>query len=167
LVRVDVYTAALDKENIVLTKRILCLYLAVSITLLPACSQTSRIISDPEGAEVEINNIYIGTTPCNYISRSGLPDQAYIKLSKEGYEPVKNGIIKKEYRADISLLLLICVFVPYFFSARFEDDYLFALKPKAGTIPQPEGRAATVGPSPVEGPQDGAPGDTTTTPNGN
>src|SRR5687767_15011737 len=76
-----------DKENIMLTKRILCLYLAVSIVLLPACSQTSRIITEPEGAEVEINNIYIGTSPCNYLSRSGLPDQAYIKISKEGYEP--------------------------------------------------------------------------------
>lgn len=148
-----------------LVKRILCLYLAVSILFLPACAQTSRIISEPEGAEVEIDNIYIGTTPCNYISRSGLPDQAYVKLTKEGYEPVKNGIIHKAYRADISLLLLICVFVPYFFSARFEDTYNFALKPLPGTRPALPAEATV----PVAPPADETtpPADTTTTPSGN
>lgn len=147
-----------------LAKRILCLYLAASVVFMPACAQTSRIISEPEGAEVEIDNIYIGTTPCNYISRSGLPDQAYIKLSKEGYEPVKNGIIHKAYRADISLLLLIAVFVPYFFSARFEDTYNFALKPLPGTPRNAQsGReSSTVTPPPANGP--GA--TDTTTPSG-
>lgn len=146
-----------------LAKRLLCLYLAVAVVFMPACAQTSRIITDPEGAEVEIDNIYIGTSPCNYISRSGLPDQAYVKITKEGYEPVKNGIIHKAYRADISLLLLIAVFIPYFFSARFEDTYNFALKPLPGTPRSDSGRESTAPVNPLESPP---PADTTTTPDG-
>lgn len=131
-------------------KKILCVWLAVSVVLTPACAQSSRIITEPEGAEVEIDNIYIGQSPVTWTSRSGLPDQAYIKITKEGYEPVKNGILKKTYRADLSLLLLLAGIVPYFFSARFEDDYRFALKstqPKAppadATTPPGESTSTT------------------------
>lgn len=116
-------------------KKLLCLTLAVSVVLTPACAQSSRIITEPEGAEVEIDNIYVGQSPVTWTSRSGLPDQAYIKITKDGYEPIKNGILKKTYRADLSLLLLIAAFVPYFFSARFEDDYRFSLKPVKPATP--------------------------------
>ncbi len=116
----------------------LCLLLAGLIcTTMPACNTTSRIIVEPEGSEVTIDGIYVGKSPdVMYASRSGLPDQAYVNIEMEGYEPVKNALIKKAYRADLSLLLLILVFVPYFFSARYEDEYRFQLKPKKDKTPK-------------------------------
>ncbi|MCO5169431.1 MAG: PEGA domain-containing protein [Planctomycetes bacterium] len=129
-------------------KKALCVWLAMTIVLAPGCNHSSRIITDPEGAEVEIDNIYVGTTPLHWPSRSGLPDTAYIKITKEGYEPIKNGILRKAYRADLSLLLLLAAIFPYFFSARFEDDYRFALKPLPGTQPPQAQRSPAPAPQP-------------------
>lgn len=118
--------------------RALCLLLVGTVLVtMPACSTTTRIIVEPEGADVTIDGMFLGKAPDTlYASRSGLPDQAYVNIELEGYEPVKNGLIKKSYRADISLLLLILVFVPYFFSARYEDEYRFQLRPKKDKEPK-------------------------------
>jgi hypothetical protein len=122
----------------VIRRRILCAALAVSVLFTPACPTTTRIITEPEGAEVTIDGLYIGKSPETlFLSRSGFPDQSYITIECAGYETIKNGIIKKSYRADLSLLLLLAGIVPYFFSARYEDDYRFALRPKAGTVVPP------------------------------
>lgn len=126
-----------------LQSKALCVLLALAIVTTPACTQTTRIITEPEGAEVKVDGLYLGQGPVTFISRSGFPDQAYVEITKEGYEPVKNGVIKKSYRADLSLLLLLPGIIPYFFSARFEDDYRFALKPLPGTTPPPRAGATT------------------------
>lgn len=155
-----VYSRRTGKEgDAVFAKKALCVWLAVTIVLAPGCNHTSRFITEPEGAEIEIDNIYIGTTPVNWPSRSGLPDTAYIKITKDGYEPIKNGILRKTYRADLSLLLLLAAIFPYFFSARFEDDYRFALKPLPGTQPPPPARTTPPPPpAPDPAPTDDASG---------
>lgn len=141
-------------------KKALCVWLAVSLVLTPACAHSTRIITVPEGAEVKIDNIYVGQSPVIWTSRSGTPDSAYIEISMPGYDPLKNGIIKKEYRADLSLLLLLAVFVPYFFSARYEDEYRFALKPLPGTVVPPPAGAATTPPADTTAPANGTPATT-------
>lgn len=103
--------------------------LALWLALMPACTHLTNINTEPEGAEVFINGVFVGTTPVTYRSRSGLPDTAILRIEKDGYEPIKSATIDKVYRADISLLLLLAAIVPYFFSARFEDDYVFKLRP--------------------------------------
>lgn len=93
------------------------------------CSQTVRITTEPEGADVYVNNIYVGQTPTNWRTRSGVPDTAYVKIEKPGYETVNNATIEKSYRADVQLLWLIAAIIPYFVvTARYEDDYIFHLK---------------------------------------
>jgi hypothetical protein len=135
----------------VLAKKVLCVVLAVTVVAMPACSQTTRIITEPDGAEVKVDGLYLGQSPVTYISRSGFPDQSYLEINKDGYEPVKNGVIKKAYRADLSLLLLLAAIVPYFFSARFEDDYRFVLKPLPGTTPPPANGSTEQTPPPANG----------------
>ncbi|MGE0707365.1 MAG: PEGA domain-containing protein [Planctomycetota bacterium] len=104
--------------------------LALTATLLGGCAHSVRFISEPEGADVYVDNIYVGQTPTVWQTRSGLPDTAYVRVEKEGFEPVKNAMIDKAYRADVHLLWLIPGFVPYFIgTARYEDDYVFRLKP--------------------------------------
>ena len=100
-----------------------------------ACQQTTRLITEPEGAEVWVNNINMGESPALYQTRSGTPATYYVRVRKEGYEEVKNATIESSYRADVSLLLLLAAIVPYFFSARLEDQYSFHLVPLPGTMP--------------------------------
>lgn len=142
-----------------LRSKALCVFLALAIVSTPACTQTTRIITEPEGAEIKVDGLYLGQGPVTFISRSGFPDQAYVEIAMDGYEPVKNGVIKKSYRADLSLLLLLPGIIPYFFSARFEDDYRFALKRLPGTkAPQvdtstgeaPSSSSPDVGQSPAD-----------------
>ncbi len=103
--------------------------------LFAGCAQTCRINTNPEGAKVYINGVYIGESPTVYKYRSGLPETYIVEIKKEGWKPLVNATIDRTLRADVSLLLLILVIVPYFFSARLEDQYLFQLEPLPGTTP--------------------------------
>lgn len=116
---------------------------------LSACSHTSMINTEPEDAEVYINGVPVGRTPTVYKSHSGTPETYYLKIEKPGYQTLKNVTIERRYRADLSLVLLVLAFVPYFFSARLEDQYVFHLIPEGG---QPIG---TSGPAPYPGPASG------------
>ena len=111
-------------------KRAGALLLAI-IFLLGGCAQTVRINTEPEGADVYVNNIFVGQSPTQYRTRTGTPDTAYVRLEKRGYQEVKNATIDRQYRADVSLLWLIPGIIPYFIAAAaYEDDYLFYLKKK-------------------------------------
>lgn len=124
-------------KNGVFNRALSLLLVGAMLLTMPACNTTSKIIVEPEGAEVSIDGMFLGKAPDTlYASRSGLPDQAYVNIELEGYEPVKNGLIKKSYRADLSLLLLILCFIPYFFSARYEDEYRFQLRAKKDKAPK-------------------------------
>lgn len=97
---------------------------------LSACQHTTRMNTTPEGAEIYVNGIPIGETPVTYKSRSGFPQTYYVKIEKEGYKTLKDITIESQYRADESLVLLILGIVPYFFSARLEDQYIWHLIPE-------------------------------------
>ena len=99
----------------------------IFIFTLSACTQTSRITTKPEGAKIWINNTYFGQTPITYSTRSGTPQTLYVKITKKGFKTQEGIMIDKVYKADLSLLLLIPGIIPYFFSARLEDQYEFVL----------------------------------------
>ena len=107
--------------------------LAASI-IVSGCSQTSQITTEPEGARIKVNGIYLGETPASYRYRSGLPETYILEIEKEGYKKLSNATIDRTLRADESLVLLLLAIVPYFFSARLEDQYVFPLEPEEGTV---------------------------------
>ena len=101
----------------------------LALFVLSGCAQTVRIATEPEGADVYVNNIFVGQSPTQYRTTTGMPDTAYVRLEKRGYKEVKNATIDRQYRANIMLLWLIPGIFPYFFAgAGYEDDYLFYMK---------------------------------------
>lgn len=106
--------------------KLLLVTMLVLLLGLSACSHTCMIKSIPEGAKVWVNDHYRGETPVTYTTRSGTPEALYARIEKEGYK-TQNVTIEKSYRADLSLLLLIPGIIPYFFSARLEDNYEFGM----------------------------------------
>lgn len=94
------------------------------------CAHSARITTDPEGADIYVKGFPIGQSPVHYKTRSGLPETYYLKIEKPGYRTIKDAVIESTYRADVSLLLLLPGIIPYFFSARLEDQYVFHLVPE-------------------------------------
>jgi hypothetical protein len=105
-------------------------FLMIGTLLFTGCASTSRMSSNPEGARVYVNGIYIGETPCVYRYRAGLPETYILEVRKPGYKTITNATLDRTLRADVSLALLLLAIVPYFFSARLEDQYIFELEPE-------------------------------------
>ncbi|GJL56758.1 MAG: hypothetical protein NPIRA02_38900 [Nitrospirales bacterium] len=104
--------------------------LLVCLLFTQGCLQTSRINTDPPGAQITINGAPFGETPIYYNTRSGIPKTYFLEIERPGCRKVETKL-ESAYRADISLALLIPGIVPYFFSARLEDDYKYTLLPAA------------------------------------
>lgn len=103
--------------------------LLLAIFVLGGCAQTVRLNTEPEGAKVYVNNIFIGESPTQYRTTTGTPDTAYVRIEKRGFKDVKNATIDRQYRANIMLLWLIPGIIPYFVAgATYEDDYLFYMQ---------------------------------------
>lgn len=102
--------------------------LFLCIFLLEGCLQTTRINTDPPGAQITLNGAPLGETPVYYNTRAGIPKTYFLEIEKRGCKKVETKL-ESAYRADISLGLLIPGIVPYFFSARLEDDYKYSLLP--------------------------------------
>ena len=93
-----------------------------------SCAEVAKINTEPEGAKVYVNGIYLGETPVQYKYRSGLPESYIFEVRKDGYKEMTNATLDRTLRADESLVLLLLAIVPYFFSARLEDQYTFVLE---------------------------------------
>lgn len=91
------------------------------------CATSTRITTVPEGAKVTLNNRYLGESPVILESRSGFMETHHLKIEKAGYK-TQTIPIRKQYRADESLVLLLFAIIPYFFSARFEDQETITLQ---------------------------------------
>jgi hypothetical protein len=118
------------------SSRALVCALAASF-LVSSCASTTRINTSPDGSKVKVNGIYLGESPVTYRYRSGLPETYIVDIEKDGYKPLNNATIDRSLRADASLVLLLLAIVPYFFSARLEDQYTFTLEPLT-PAPAPE-----------------------------
>ncbi len=91
-----------------------------------ACA-TARIHSDPPGARLYVNGLYMGTTPFNYGNEAGLPRRYHIQLVKEGYRPLDLYI-----DARMSWLwgyLGAFTGIPLLFAWSLSGDYVFYLEP--------------------------------------
>lgn len=91
------------------------------------CATSTKITTAPEGAKVTFDNRYLGESPVVMESRSGFMETHHVTLQKDGLKTVTVPI-RKSYRADESLVLLLFGIIPYFFSARFEDSEHFLLQ---------------------------------------
>ena len=117
------------KHGVSWITRGIALALAASI-IVTGCAQTAQITTEPEGAKIKVNGMYLGDSPASYHYRSGLPETYMLEIEKEGYEKVTNIPLKRTLRADESLVLLLLAIIPYFFSARLEDQYVIQLEPE-------------------------------------
>jgi len=104
------------------------LILTLFFSLVIGCSYNVAIMTNPEGAKVYVQGMYIGKSPATYRDRSGTPKTYMLKITKPGHKEI-NTVIDRNYKADISLLWLIPGIIPYFVgTAELEETYNFELE---------------------------------------
>jgi hypothetical protein len=103
--------------------------------LLAGCTHVTTIRTEPQGALIYVNGVRLGSSPVEWETRSGFPGSAFAKAEKEGFVPARDVPIEKSYRADLSLLLLLPGILPYFFTARFEDEVVIHLEATTAPVP--------------------------------
>ena len=99
----------------------------IALILASGCAHSVRINTEPEGADVSVNGVYLGKSPVIHNERSGFPKSYFVKIEKDGFKKMDTALVST-YKADITLLLLIPGIVPYFFTADLEDTYNFHLQ---------------------------------------
>lgn len=102
--------------------------LVVAFLIVSGCAHVTSIRTEPDGATVFVNGVRLGPAPVEWETRSGLPGEAFAKAEKDGFVPARDVKIEKSYRADASLLLLLPGILPYFFTARFDDEVTIKLE---------------------------------------
>lgn len=101
---------------------------AVALSVFTSgCLHSTRIVTDPEGANVTINGQFQGPAPIVFQDRSGAPRTYYVKVEKPGYKTL-DLTVDSVYKADIKLLFILAGIFPYFFTAELEDNYKFILQ---------------------------------------
>ena len=67
----------------------------IALILLSSCSQTTTIYSDPKGAKVFIDNVYVGKTPYVHVCKRSEAKNQSIKLVLESPPAKKLSTIDK------------------------------------------------------------------------
>ena len=104
------------------------------------CVTTTTFSVDPPAADIWVNGQYIGKGgDAKWRTRSGLPDEAEVRIACDGYEPVK-ATIEKQYVGKTWPFLLIVIFPYFIFGAAYEDSYDFRMRaipgaPHTGAMP--------------------------------
>jgi len=103
--------------------------LILSLTLfLSACGTTSLIQTQPTGAKVFADEMYLGQSPVRYRESKIIFSNTYLRFEKEGFETLHVKIVKNENVAIIPLLAG-CIFVlPWLWALRYDSYRTYELK---------------------------------------
>jgi hypothetical protein len=110
---------------------VVALLVLVTFTSL-ACSTNTKFVSDPPGAKVYVNGEFIGETPCDFNSSTGLPERYHVQLFKDGYSEL-NLYIDAEMSLVWALVVVpvtLGVAIPW--SWTLENMYKFKLAAATG-----------------------------------
>lgn len=126
---------------------LVALIVLVTFTSL-ACSTATKFVSDPPGAKVYVNGEFIGETPCDFNSSTGLPERYHVQLFKDGYSEL-NVYIDAEMSLVWALVVVPVTFgvaIPW--SWTLENMYKFKLADAGGAPAAPAEPPATPPPTP-------------------
>lgn len=103
------------------------LFTSLIIMVLSGCASTTAFKSEPMGADVYIDNVKIGKTPCEYSDSAIMGSSKPVRISKEGYKPL-DSVIRKE-KPQIGPIIGTClVVVPVFWMLGYQDEYYYTLE---------------------------------------
>jgi len=105
---------------------------------LGGCASTTTFKSNPIGADVYVDNMRIGKTPCEYSDAAIMGTSKPVKLSLEGFKPV-DTVIRKEKAQIWPIIGTFLFVVPVFWMLGYQDEYRFDLEKVEKPVSQSTG----------------------------
>ncbi len=104
-------------------KRIIVLF---SLFASVGCASTTTLKSEPIGADVYVDNVKIGKTPCQYSDTSIMGSSRPVKIVLVGYKPLETTIRKEKAQIGPIIGSLFCP-VPILWILGYKDEYNYIL----------------------------------------
>jgi len=100
--------------------------------LLASCTSTTLIESVPSGAKLYINEEPVGTTPYTYSDTKIMFTSSFVRLEKEGYEPLTTTFTRDE-EVDVGAIIGgIFFYVPFLWTMGYKPVHTYELVPYQG-----------------------------------
>lgn len=104
-------------------------WLLAGSILTASCTSTTLIQSTPNGAKVYLNGEPVGTTPYTYRDTKITGSTTFVKLEKDGYEPV-NTFFGRDEEVDVGAIVGGVFFlVPFLWTMKYKPTHTYELKP--------------------------------------
>lgn len=107
-----------------------------ALILLESCASSTVIQSNPTGAKLYLNSNYVGNTPHRHTDTKIVGTTTYVRLEKEGYEPLNTSFSRDE-QADVGAIIGgVFLLFPFLWTMKYDPARTYELSP-AGTFQQP------------------------------
>lgn len=113
------------KNCSLLTRLVICLVLIQFVTV--GCASKTMITSEPEGAEVYIDNVRKGVTPLSYSDTAAAGSSKQLVLKKEGYKEFRTVIRKSEFQVGPCIGGALVLF-PFIWVLGYPEEHGFTLE---------------------------------------
>jgi PEGA domain len=95
------------------------------------CSSTTMIHSQPEGARVYMDGVYVGKTPYKYSDMKIVGSKTPLELKMDGYETIDTHLSKSE-KPDIGAIVGGVFFTfPFLWTMEYQPEHMYELQPAA------------------------------------
>ena len=107
-----------------------------ALILLESCASSTIIQSNPAGAKLYLNSNYVGTTPYRHKDTKIVGSTTFVRLEKEGYEPLNTSFSRDEQADAGAIIGGIFLLFPFLWTMKYDPSHIYELAP-AGNNPQP------------------------------
>lgn len=100
--------------------------------LFSSCSSTTLIQSRPSGANLYLNDEFVGTTPYTHTDTKIVGSTTIVLLEKEGFEPFHTSFSRNE-EADAGAIIGGILFLfPFLWTMKYKPSRIYELRPEYG-----------------------------------
>lgn len=107
-----------------------------ALILLESCASSTTIQSNPSGAKLYLNSSYVGTTPYRHTDTKIVGTTTYVRLEKEGYEPLNTSFSRDEQADAGAIIGGVFLLFPFLWTMKYDPSHTYELAPP-GSFQQP------------------------------
>ena len=107
-----------------------------TLILLESCASSTMIQSNPTGAKLYLNSSYVGVTPYRHTDTKIVGTTTYVRLEKEGYEPLNTSFSRDEQADAGAIVGGIFLLFPFLWTMKYDPSHIYELAPP-GNFQQP------------------------------
>jgi hypothetical protein len=102
------------------------------LIIVSGCSSSTIINTEPQGAQVFVNDQPVGTTPYTYSDRKTIGSTTRISIKKEGYEDFNTLLVRNEEFDPGACAGGVFLLVPFLWVQKYTPERTFELTSLTG-----------------------------------